>query len=889
VLELPGQRAAAAREAARAKRKMAEGKEDKALDPAEAKKRAEQKLKEELARLEARKKRREERRATKRADREKARASAAARRAARRGSVGSVEETPADEEDEEDEEDDDDDDSDTETKPAGGAGSGGAGGGGGGGGGAAGGAGAEGGEGSGGAGEAEAVANDKVVCAVALSCDGTLLVAGCTERLLSVVDAARPSAGPLAQFLALGEVTAVAVGPGLLPWRDTALESSQDKAGTRELVSHPSFMSLEGASGSSSAGTPMADGDDDGSDEEEWEEGGGGGGGSVARTPTAASGGGETPGGGRRQTAADAEFEALRFHASPMGDGAGHLGVIMAGDSTGAVFILRMTDVLRCAEAERQRKAIEQENKRRADAEAKKRHEEELKRAAEEERKRQESLKAAARPPVETLEFPSGVVATAVLPPRQMTSDQPADRTLALDILKIFGIKYDLLVADALESHDADLLLHAMDLADKPRPGTSPGLSIITPAPAPPPASAAAAAAASAAPAGPGTPTAAGGRQSRATMQPRGGGRGGGRAARASLTAVAAGGGGGEGGGGGAAAAAAAAAAAVPPPAPADVEAAERGARVAALREEFWERPRCLVGVFGGAGGLHDLLVPNLRRLVKRGAVAAAVMCGGMVLDGGTAAGVMDMIGTAVAGAEHNALRLMGVSPAQLVLKPGDKSSDPNSSPLEPHHANFVLVPSNEWGGETSTMFTMAAVLAERIPAVAMLANGGLISKREVVNAVRHAIPVVVIEGSGRLADQIARAVHRRDETPPDEYDPTIYIPDDEVREIVMGGDIHLFSVTGQAETLRNVLVDILALQRDRIALRAAEAEAAAAAAAIAPAAGSETRSRTNSSAGVLTPTGPSPLLPAAVGRAAVAAGGAGAGAGSGSSTPGVH
>jgi hypothetical protein len=30
-----------------------------------------------------------------------------------------------------------------------------------------------------------------------------------------------------------------------------------------------------------------------------------------------------------------------------LGDGRGHVGVIIAGDSTGAVFILRMTDVLR--------------------------------------------------------------------------------------------------------------------------------------------------------------------------------------------------------------------------------------------------------------------------------------------------------------------------------------------------------------------------------------------------------------------------------------------------------------------------------------------------------------------------------------------------------------
>ena len=49
----------------------------------------------------------------------------------------------------------------------------------------------------------------------------------------------------------------------------------------------------------------------------------------------------------------------------------------------------------------------------------------------------------------------------------------------------------------------------------------------------------------------------------------------------------------------------------------------------------------------------------------------------------------------------------------------------------------------------------MCSYLAARIPAVAVLANGGMISKKELLNCVRHDIPVIVIEGSGRLADQV--------------------------------------------------------------------------------------------------------------------------------------
>ncbi len=43
---------------------------------------------------------------------------------------------------------------------------------------------------------------------------------------------------------------------------------------------------------------------------------------------------------------------------------------------------------------------------------------------------------------------------------------------------------------------------------------------------------------------------------------------------------------------------------------------------------QYWAEPRALVCVFGGAAGLHDLLVPNLRSLVKKGAVGAACRLG---------------------------------------------------------------------------------------------------------------------------------------------------------------------------------------------------------------------------------------------------------------------
>ena len=67
----------------------------------------------------------------------------------------------------------------------------------------------------------------KLSLAVSFSSDGTLVASGCSERLLTVSDSARPHLGPLVQFLAYGDVTAVGFGPGVLPWPET-LEETED-------------------------------------------------------------------------------------------------------------------------------------------------------------------------------------------------------------------------------------------------------------------------------------------------------------------------------------------------------------------------------------------------------------------------------------------------------------------------------------------------------------------------------------------------------------------------------------------------------------------------------------------------------------------------------------
>merc|ERR1719456_1488995 len=108
------------------------------------------------------------------------------------------------------------------------------------------------------------------------------------------------------------------------------------------------------------------------------------------------------------------------------------------------------------------------------------------------------------------------------------------------------------------------------------------------------------------------------------------------------------------------------------------------------------------------------------------------------------------MIGDALASCTAGiTARAVGVAPRGVAILPGeDPAACPNGATLESRHTHFVLAPGDDWGSETSTMFTLAQVLSSLLPAVAVLANGGRISSQEVRRAVRLGLPVVVVEGS---------------------------------------------------------------------------------------------------------------------------------------------
>jgi hypothetical protein len=106
---------------------------------------------------------------------------------------------------------------------------------------------------------------------------------------------------------------------------------------------------------------------------------------------------------------------------------------------------------------------------------------------------------------------------------------------------------------------------------------------------------------------------------------------------------------------------------------------------------------RPVLVVIGGASLLSNADLTQLRSLFVQALAPLAEALGVFVVDGGTDAGVMRLMGQARAEIAAT-FPLVGVVPAWFVALPDIPSSSSDSVPLEPHHTHFVLVPGSKWG-----------------------------------------------------------------------------------------------------------------------------------------------------------------------------------------------
>jgi hypothetical protein len=124
-------------------------------------------------------------------------------------------------------------------------------------------------------------------------------------------------------------------------------------------------------------------------------------------------------------------------------------------------------------------------------------------------------------------------------------------------------------------------------------------------------------------------------------------------------------------------------------------------------------------------------------------------------VDGGTESGIMAVLGSAREACGLD-VPLVGVAAEGTVAPPG--IGGPAAPALEPRHPYAVLVPGDEWGDETPWLGHVADAIAEQLPSVTVVVNGGDVTYADAAASLARGRPVIVLAGTGRGADAIAAA-----------------------------------------------------------------------------------------------------------------------------------
>jgi hypothetical protein len=154
--------------------------------------------------------------------------------------------------------------------------------------------------------------------------------------------------------------------------------------------------------------------------------------------------------------------------------------------------------------------------------------------------------------------------------------------------------------------------------------------------------------------------------------------------------------------------------------------------------------PRPVLVCVGGADGMSEDDAARVRMVVDH-VVPVVERLDAVVVDGGTDAGLMRALGRARA-ARGDSFWLLGVA-AEGTVEEAD---------LEPHHSGVLLVPGDRWGDETPWLADAAACLSGPRRSATLLLNGGDVARADVERSLADGRPVLVVAGSGRLADVLA-------------------------------------------------------------------------------------------------------------------------------------
>ncbi len=153
-------------------------------------------------------------------------------------------------------------------------------------------------------------------------------------------------------------------------------------------------------------------------------------------------------------------------------------------------------------------------------------------------------------------------------------------------------------------------------------------------------------------------------------------------------------------------------------------------------------------------------LLPVLKAVVDLAAAEEVA-----VVTGGTDAGVFHLLGLALEAAPRRPPVVVGVAPDDLVVEPGGTPGN-GRVPVDAMLDVLVRVPGHAWGDETEALSQLVGRIADEFPAALLLVGGGEVSRAELVEHLARGRSVVVLSGTGRLADALGDPAPGPDDLP---------------------------------------------------------------------------------------------------------------------------
>ena len=180
-------------------------------------------------------------------------------------------------------------------------------------------------------------------------------------------------------------------------------------------------------------------------------------------------------------------------------------------------------------------------------------------------------------------------------------------------------------------------------------------------------------------------------------------------------------------------------------------------------------------------------------------AVDVVARAGAVIVTGGTDAGVFHLVRLAIAVASTPPAGVIGVAPDGLVAA-DDSPPNPDRAAVDPGLTALVRVKGDQWGDETPMLSRVVTELAVPGRAAVLIVGGGDGTSLEVKEHLRQRRPIVVLGGSGRMADELATGTAGAD--------------DEELRALLADGDVRVVPLSAGVEALHAELQTLLGRPR---------------------------------------------------------------------------